>query len=1191
MRIELPDSYTVVDRARRTAVARPAGEADDAVSTALLAAFSDQHLELVRAVDLRPTPAAGRATRAVVGKVRLAFDVEPDEDAVILLEQDGFFSWQVPTEPSHGPTARGRTPSATEGRTPSRTVHFEFDVQPVAPQRRSAAQTQRSLLGLVVGPVRAYVLKFAAKVLAGKAMTFLERDVRRGLVLIESAAIGDWRDVDDLSDLRVPKDRASRWLLLVHGTFSSTRGSFGGLAATQPGQEFLDAAVAQYDAVIGFDHPTLSLDPLENATDLLGRLAAADLEVPPTIDVVCFSRGALVARSLIEQLLPVAEWKAHVDRVVFVGAANRGTKLAEPENWQQFVDLYTNLAAAGARALSVVGAPVVGTVIDGLVQGVGAFVKYLVSYAVDGAGVPGLAAMEPDGSFVKRINETQPGQPSPGTPWYVVSTDFDVSFFEQGQTPGEFPGRLVRLLADGLVDQLMEADNDLVVDTASMSAVDPGVGGFIKDSLAFGKNSRVYHTKYFVQPEVCHALMDWFDLHSSTDRPTPPPVSPGSVVAAELPRAVDTDIVRVPEDELVTAVRARLRTSKPRFAVIERQHAGGTYRYPYARRELELQLQGERGERRVVDALNVGEWDAAPTEDVTTGRSTPAGRRAAAAATPRVLLDDDRPVAVAAAAPPPPTPLAAIARAKPRRSVARNGGGGPRRARKPPKRARRARATAEAHLRANMPAEVKVGSVVTVTCRLSPDDIAPTAGATATGTVTVERERKITLRVVAKANVDVVGSDTEEVMLPAAGEVVDKEFQVRPTHAGTCEVWVELRQGEPTLLTLRLRAVARPTAPDSRRRTSARATVPTSTATDIDDIQWFRIVEREKGRGAIYEYEISASDLKLLARFESPLLKNRERYVNNVYREIEQRWLSSKQDSKDFEEELRAYGGQLFDELFPPELQRLLWKHRKKLRHLMVLSTERFIPWELVHLKQPGEALPDETIFLGQVGIVRWLYNSFPQPELHARRERVRVCCPKYADPSYDLPQTALEERFLVTEMHAKPVPATAAAVRKVLRTRGELDLFHFGGHGRADTNDIANAAILLAGRREGGVYIDASVTATLVKQHARLGEKNGQGPLVVLNACQVGRLGTQMSSLGGFADAFLSRGAAAFVSSLWSVGDAPARTFVETFYGALLDKKTITEAAVAARKAARAAGDATWLAYVVYAHPAAKLI
>ena len=67
--------------------------------------------------------------------------------------------------------------------------------------------------------------------------------------------------------------------------------------------------------------------------------------------------------------------------------------------------------------------------------------------------------------------------------------------------------------------------------------------------------------------------------------------------------------------------------------------------------------------------------------------------------------------------------------------------------------------------------------------------------------------------------------------------------------------------------------------------------------------------------------------------------------------------------------------------------------------------------------------------------------------------------------------------------------------------------------------------------------------------------------------------------------------GAGAFVSSLWSVGDQPARTFTETWYQELLAGKTVTEATIAARLAAAAASDATWLAYTVYAHPHAVIV
>src|SRR5262249_51650584 len=154
--------------------------------------------------------------------------------------------------------------------------------------------------------------------------------------------------------------------------------------------------------------------------------------------------------------------------------------------------------------------------------------------------------------------------------------------------------------------------------------------------------------------------------------------------------------------------------------------------------------------------------------------------------------------------------------------------------------------------------------------------------------------------------------------------------------------------------------------------------------------------------------------------------------------------------------------------------------------------------------------------------------------------------------------------------MHATPLGETQKAVLDMLRHGTNLDVFHFGGHGRADPADIGNSEILLKGRRVRGGFIDTSVTSTLVAQNAKLGTGEGQGPLVVLNACQVGRLGRQMSSLGGFAEAFINGGAGAFVSSLWSVGDAPALTFVETLYRELLNGSTIAAASAAARQASR---------------------
>jgi len=130
----------------------------------------------------------------------------------------------------------------------------------------------------------------------------------------------------------------------------------------------------------------------------------------------------------------------------------------------------------------------------------------------------------------------------------------------------------------------------------------------------------------------------------------------------------------------------------------------------------------------------------------------------------------------------------------------------------------------------------------------------------------------------------------------------------------------------------------------------------------------------------------------------------------------------------------------------------------------------------------------------------------------------------------------------------------------------------------------------VLSGTIENNNWIPRYLKADFVAQNARLEGPDGAKPVVVLNACQVGRAGWRLSSIGGFAESFLRRGAGVFVGSLWSVGDAPAHDFSEAFYGALARGKTLADATTLGREAARRAREGTWLAYVVYGYPHATM-
>jgi CHAT domain-containing protein len=85
--------------------------------------------------------------------------------------------------------------------------------------------------------------------------------------------------------------------------------------------------------------------------------------------------------------------------------------------------------------------------------------------------------------------------------------------------------------------------------------------------------------------------------------------------------------------------------------------------------------------------------------------------------------------------------------------------------------------------------------------------------------------------------------------------------------------------------------------------------------------------------------------------------------------------------------------------------------------------------------------------------------------------------------------------------------------------------------------------------------------------------------------------LAPSYSHLDGWAAKFLEAGASAFIGSLWSVVDGPARQFAVEVYQHLLGGVSLGEAVLLARKAAaRRPGDPTWLAYSVYGDPGATV-
>ena len=189
-------------------------------------------------------------------------------------------------------------------------------------------------------------------------------------------------------------------LVLIHGTFSDTPGTFGKLWTYHPSR--VRRLFTFYgDRVYALDHPTLGASPIANAITLAQALPAG-----AHLHLVTHSRGGLVAevlahvcgngggdlspfagkayaeqRAEIDALTAlVTTKKIQIDRVVRVACPARGTLLASKR-----LDAYLSIFK---WTLELAGIPVAPALVD--------FLGAVAQHRTDPEEIPGLAAQIPD---------------------------------------------------------------------------------------------------------------------------------------------------------------------------------------------------------------------------------------------------------------------------------------------------------------------------------------------------------------------------------------------------------------------------------------------------------------------------------------------------------------------------------------------------------------------------------------------------------------------------------------------------------------------------------------------------------------------------------------------------------------------------------------------------------------------------
>lgn len=283
--------------------------------------------------------------------------------------------------------------------------------------------------------------------------------------------------------------RGKKALLFIHGTSSSTAGAFQGLLRND--NEVKNAIIPQTlyeryeNRVLAFNHHTMSIGVADNVKQFYDAFRSNPGHY--RFDVICHSRGGLVARALTQ--LPTSflgDWQypegvqIDIDRIVFVAAPNAGTDLARKGNIPAMAERlanYVNLFPDGALSIS---AGMILALVSGIAE---AGLHY----------VPGLEDQSPDSELVNAL----------------MDSAADKARYYASEANHEVTGNLLTVLKEGvisagadlLVDKLFsDKPNDVVVPTLGVS--DNTHFKLDEDHVYRFSGKTVHHTNLFFQPEM-----------------------------------------------------------------------------------------------------------------------------------------------------------------------------------------------------------------------------------------------------------------------------------------------------------------------------------------------------------------------------------------------------------------------------------------------------------------------------------------------------------------------------------------------------------------------------------------------------------------------------------------------------------------------------------------------------------------
>lgn len=1070
--IEIPDDLNVVTTDNQPFPNRRAGSRertqresslnDIFADLSLNDALKELDLELVEIIDFE----AGKAARPTRGPrkrrsepARISLEAE---NAVLLIEDDEGYKWLMPDISEAGSGLRRRPGGANI----AFTLFFDDPGEGEAETQRGLKHFARfvgSTAKRIVGSARAFVLRFTVGAVVGAIGDHIDGNGPFGLFQVTGNDPAKWLPSQETRLTAINTQLTPRVLLFVHGTFSSTRSSFGDLARHHPDfHKWLNV----YDAVLAFDHKTLGDSVEQNAMALGQALSEANLPPNLIIDGVGYSRGGLVLRHFVERHWPSPAMRH--GRFVYVGSTLNGTLLASRKHWGDLLDLYTNTAAGAVQlAGSLIGAAPGAAAAAQIIKGLGGFAKLVVEAGTDDAVLPGLASMVPESPAIKTLHD---GSYSEAKAYYSIGANFEPTAQHRGLKKG-----FLARIGNGVIDQLFKnTKNDLVVDTPSMTRIGASKNTTISDAQAFrfSDNAGVYHTVYFAQKQTINKLDEWL-------------VKP----AAEY-RALEV-------------LRKR----------------------PRRTRKLSL------GDNPAMVSLG-----SAPSLE--NYESTDEG-----AIEPESVIETEIDANI-------DDPVRCSFEAK-------------------------------------SPETISINKTAILTVNLTQGDIEiETTDTHAMGTGVVDQS-EIDVRVIALQNVKVKSvsersfkdQSVTRVQVPSAGHTTSIAFSIKGLSPGASQIIVQFEQAGTVVSSLQLSPVIVSNGSETVTTSSANFTAAVQDTPHLT-LQIFEI------------YQGGELEIRFVASCNQPNINLMETVnvgrssLADYFRDYNSR-IESESSTRGFNytrlmDSVRSNGTIFFEEFLPERIKNAIARNWDLFSGIQVISDNYVIPWELFYVSK-------RTSFFAEKGITRWPLNlNWGPTQLRLRSDRVRLLCPDYQSHANKLPGARLEVNAL-KNLHfpgSQEWKSDYDQLVSQLETGLDIDLFHIASHGSVEASKgVFSSDIWLSDRD----FLPSEVVK------ARLKFSSGSRPIVFLNACQLAQSRKTLSWVNGFTNAFLNpysgQGAGAVISPLWSIGDASASLFAREFYTSLSSGYTILEAIKSAQSHSDTSEDPTWLSYVVFANPLARVI